>query len=102
VHAWDATAAVGPAEPIDAALAVDGVDEYLDVFMPTRFGHADGPLLTAHLHATDADGEWVVHMGEGRWEVERAHAKGDVAIRATASDLLLLLWGRRAAGDDGF
>jgi hypothetical protein len=32
--------------------------------------------------------------------VEHAHAKGDVAVRGTASDLLLLLWNR--AGSDRF
>jgi uncharacterized protein (TIGR03083 family) len=102
VHAWDATLAAGRPEPIEPALAVDGVDEYLDVFVPTRAGHADGPPLTAHLHATDVDGEWFVRMGDGIWSVERAHAKGEVAIRGAASDLLLLLWGRRDAAGDEF
>jgi len=94
VHGWDATNASGAPEPIEPALAVDGVDEYLDVFVPTKAGHADGSPFTAHLHATDTDGEWVVHMGDGTWSVERAHAKGDVAVRGAASDLLLALWGR--------
>jgi hypothetical protein len=44
-----------------------------------------------HLHCTDADGEWIVHA-DGR--VERAHAKGDAAMRATASDLVLALYRR--------
>ena len=102
VHGWDATAAAGAAVPIEADLAVDGVDEFLDVFVPTRAGHADGPPLSGHLHATDADGEWVVRTGDGTWLVERAHAKGDVAIRGTASDLVLLLWGRRSVDDGRF
>ena len=29
-----------------------------------------------------------------RWPSPREHAKGDVAARGTASDLLLFLWGR--------
>jgi len=96
VHGWDATAARGQGIPIEADLAVDGVDEYLDVFVPTNAAHADGAALSGHLHATDADGEWVVATGDGAWRVERAHAKGDVAIRGTASDLVALLWGRRS------
>jgi len=96
VHGWDATAARGQAIPIEADLAVDGVDEYLDVFVPTNAAHADGVALSGHLHATDADGEWLVATGDGAWRVERAHAKGDVAIRGTASDLVALLWGRRS------
>jgi uncharacterized protein (TIGR03083 family) len=102
VHGWDATLAAGRPQPLEPMLAIDGIDEYLDVFVPARAGHADGASISVHLHATDADGEWVVKMGDGRWSVERAHAKGDVAVRATASDLLLMLWGRRPPDDDAF
>ena len=102
VHGWDATTSAGEAVPIEADLAVDGVDEVLDVFVPARAGRSDGPPLSGHLHATDADGEWVVRTGDGAWLVERAHAKGDVAIRGTASDLVLLLWGRRSVDDGRF
>ena len=31
--------------------------------------------------------------------VERAHVKGDVAVRGAAGDLLLWLWGRRPLDD---
>ena len=99
VHCWDAVAAAGPAEPIPAALAVDGVDEFLDVFVPGRAEHLEGPDETVHLHAGDADGEWVVRTGGGSTEVHRIHGKGDAAVQATASDLLLLLWRRRSPDD---
>jgi predicted lipid carrier protein YhbT len=45
-------------------------------------------------------GEWLVTLGPTGVTVEHAHAKGDVAVRGTASDLLLLLWNR--AGADRF
>ena len=102
VHDWDAERAAGRTEAIEPSLAIDGIDEYLDVFVPRKGGHADGEPLTAHLHATDCEGEWVAHTGAGRWNVRRAHARGDVAVRATASDLLLMLWGRRRPEGDGF
>ncbi|MGZ4694109.1 MAG: maleylpyruvate isomerase family mycothiol-dependent enzyme [Acidimicrobiales bacterium] len=105
MHAWDALEAAGAPEPIDAALAVDGIDEYLEHHVPRRPGFADGPAVTVHLHATDADGEWLVAIGGGAYSVEHSHAKGDVAVRATASDLLLMLWGRvdpQTAADDRF
>ena len=40
------------------------------------------------------------HTGEEVWRydgvvVERAHAKGDVAVRGPASDLLLVAWHRK-------
>ena len=44
-----------------------------------------------HLHCTDVEGEWIVQP-DGR--VEPIHAKGDAALRGTASDLLLALYNR--------
>ena len=46
---------------------------------------------TLHLHCTDRPGEWLLRLTPERLEVERAHAKGDVAVRGAASDLLLVL-----------
>ncbi|HEV7888142.1 MAG TPA: hypothetical protein VGO92_11335, partial [Acidimicrobiales bacterium] len=51
-----------------------------------------------HLHATDVPGEWLVSFEGGVVDVQRGHAKGDAALRGTASDLFLFLWGR--AGPD--
>jgi uncharacterized protein (TIGR03083 family) len=94
VHCWDVLRAVGRDEPIEAKLAVDGIDEFLGVCLPSRPTHLEGPPETIHLHATDGDGEWMVRAGDGTSQVEQTHGKGDAAVRATASDLLLLLWGR--------
>jgi uncharacterized protein (TIGR03083 family) len=102
VHAWDAGDATGAREPVDAALAVDGIDEFFEIFTPLDPGPPVDPVTTVHLHATDADGEWLLSIGGGRFEVERSHAKGDVAVRASASDLLLLLWDRLDLGGDEF
>ncbi len=96
VHRWDAEAAVGPAEAIDPALAVEGIDEIFTVFVPLRRAGAE-PLEmggSLHLHATDADGEWTLTAPDGELIVERGHAKGDVAVRGPASSLYLMLWRR--------
>lgn len=98
VHRWDAQLAHGAQVPIDAALASDGVDEYLMTFLPRwkgKLGHVGG---TIHLHCTDVDGEWFVRLDDEVPVVERVHAKGDVAARGPASDLLLLIWGRVPPG----
>ncbi len=51
-----------------------------------------------HLHCGDLPGEWTLRMNaEGTYDIERAHAKGDCAIRGSASDILLALWRRRPA-----
>lgn len=97
VHRWDACAAVGPTEAVDAAQALDGVDEVLEVFVPKRmqFDTLAGAGETIHLHATDVDdGEWMLTLGPDTVEWSHGHEKGDVAARGTSSDLLLLLWSR--------
>ncbi|MEV6209935.1 maleylpyruvate isomerase family mycothiol-dependent enzyme [Kitasatospora sp. NPDC051914] len=98
VHCWDAQSAAGLAEPVPRATAVDGVDEFLALFHGEAVPPADFPEGGVHLHATDGEGEWSVRVADGAWTVAREHAKGAVAVRGEASDLLLWLWGR--AGDD--
>lgn len=97
VHRWDIQAASsGSPDPIESDVAVDALDEMLAVTLPWGV-RPDQPLPgTVHLHCTDSDGEWFVDAG-GR--VETIHAKGDVALRGTASDLLLALYSRLSLGD---
>ena len=95
VHRWDVESAAGAPSPIDAELAVDGVDEMFEVFLPRlRSGTLPTGGETIHLHATDCEGEWLLTMGPEGFAWEHGHAKGDVAARGSASDLLLFLWGR--------
>jgi uncharacterized protein (TIGR03083 family) len=93
IHRWDGQAAAGTTEPIDTALAVDGVDEFLTLFLDNAAEGADlGGSL--HLHATDADCEWVIRSQDGRLISSAEHAKADAAVRGTASDLALFLTNR--------
>lgn len=97
VHRWDIErAATGRPEPIEPDVAADSVDEILAVTLPWGV-RPDKPLpASVHLHCTDIEGEWFIHP-DGR--VEPEHAKGDVAIRGTASDLLLALYTRVPIGE---
>jgi uncharacterized protein (TIGR03083 family) len=98
VHRVDAQLAAGTPAPVDADLAVDGVDEFLTVFLPRLAGGVmalDG--ATVHLHCTDTEGEWLIARDGDDLVVTREHAKGDVAARGSASDLVLFLWGRVGA-----
>lgn len=101
VHRVDAELAAGePHDPVDPVMAVDGVDEVCDVFLPASAGQPiGGNGETLHLHATDAEGEWLLTMHADRVDVDRGHAKGDAAIRGRAADLLLLVWGRDPLGE---
>ena len=95
VHRFDAQLAAGDPQPIEHALAVDGIDEFF-MLIPFWRGASQlaGSSESMHLHATDGDGEWLVRLGADGVVVTREHAKGDVALRASASDLVLFLYGR--------
>jgi uncharacterized protein (TIGR03083 family) len=95
VHRWDGDHAVGSAQPIEAELASDGIDEFLEHFDVSRKADAAPLGGSVHLHCTDVAGEWIVREDAGgAVTVERRHEKGDAAMRGTASDLLLVLWRR--------
>ena len=94
VHRWDADNAAGAATDIEAHLASDGIDEFLFFHLEWR---TDAPVRvggSVHLHCTDVPGEWTVREGNDAFSVQREHAKGECAIRGTASDILLQLWRR--------
>ena len=100
IHRWDAQSATGAQAPIAPDLAVDGIDERLEHLVPSmEFNAAGAGALTGagesvHLHCTDADGEWFLRFAPDGFTFTREHAKGDVAVRGPASDLLLWLVGR--------
>ncbi|MEN3308576.1 MAG: hypothetical protein V7603_4778 [Micromonosporaceae bacterium] len=103
VHRWDAQFALVSAEPIEAKLAVDGVAEVLDTWLPA--GRGSGPRDATGmvaLCATDAEHEWFVRLRDGGGlalldtdtllDTDQHHERA--AARGTASDLLLALFGR--------
>ncbi len=99
IHLLDAQLACSTAPDIDAAMASDGIDEYLTVALP-RVLAGEGvtaPLTTLHIHCTDVDGEWLIVPSADGLEITREHAKGDAALRGPAAALLADLWGRRGA-----
>lgn len=98
VHRWDAEhAALGRTSPLDPELASDGIAEMLEVFVPRlhRRGTLKGSGESFHFHRTDGPGEWLVRFGPDGAEVSAEHAKGDVVLRGSAEDLLLVLWRRQ-------
>ena len=100
VHRWDAQTAVdaGAVDPIDPEHAADAVDELLLSLLPSRTQPpADGGLRTFHLHRTDGPGEWFVTVDADGYRAERAHEKGDIAVRGSAAGLVLFVWHRSTA-----
>lgn len=99
IHRWDAADALGARVELAPDLAVDGLDELLTVFLPVLAADGPGDGATVHVHATDADGEWLVTFTPAGPAVDRRHAKGDTALRGPAAALLLALWGRTGFDD---
>ncbi|HUI47105.1 MAG TPA: maleylpyruvate isomerase family mycothiol-dependent enzyme [Acidimicrobiia bacterium] len=95
VHRYDAQLAARAPQPVAHDLSVDGIDELFELvpFWP-RADRVRGDGETLHFHCTDGTGEWLARLERDGLTVTREHAKGDVAARGTASDLLLFLYGR--------
>jgi uncharacterized protein (TIGR03083 family) len=97
IHRWDVAGG-----EVDAPAAVDGIDELLEAGAPRITGLPADLAGTVHLHATDRGiegGEWLVALGPSGVTVTKEHAKGDVAVRGTASDLFLWTWNRLELDD---
>jgi len=103
VHRWDAQMGVtGLTEPVEAKLAVDGITEVLDSWLPAglRKGPLDRTGIVA-LHAMDAGQVWYVRLrGTGIALLDTdtlldddEHHERAVAA-GSASDLMLALYGR--------
>jgi uncharacterized protein (TIGR03083 family) len=115
VHRADAAGTVGAAYTVDAALAVDAVDEFLDLLSGLTAGEAagadgagggdPGPGGTVHLHATDAgpglSAEWLVTLDLPTFGWRHAHEKATVAVRAPLVDLLRVVTRRLPPDAEG-
>jgi hypothetical protein len=98
IHRWDAQLAHGEPAPVEAALAAEGIEETFEVMVFARRVWAEHPRQgageTYHFHRTDGPGEWLVRFPPEGPVIGREHAKGDIALRGSASDLFLFLWQR--------
>jgi uncharacterized protein (TIGR03083 family) len=114
VHLADLQQVIGSTTDIPPDLAADGVAEVLDVFLPRMHAKGRPARLSAplELHATDTGDAWlltpplrrddppIVRRLEspslGALEVLDLDGHRVDAVRAAASDLMLLLWKRRS------
>jgi uncharacterized protein (TIGR03083 family) len=107
-HRADAMLALGAKYTLDEEVALDTVDEWLDLaslafraethpWLPELLG----PGRTLHFHATDsapeAGAEWVVDLTGETITWRRAHEKCAAAIRGPLVDLLLVIYRRLPA-----
>ncbi|MBB4853452.1 uncharacterized protein (TIGR03083 family) [Mycobacteroides chelonae] len=101
VHRWDIEHAYRrwDAEPIDTALAADGIGEWSELFTPRRIGRDGGTpedLQGARvlLNANDGGGAWLLRADADSIGIVDDDATPDATITASTSDLLLALWHR--------
>jgi uncharacterized protein (TIGR03083 family) len=104
VHRWDAQAAAGGAEPVDAELAADAIGQTFEIMAPMRRALKAAPPGQGERFAfrrTDGTERWNIRF-DGAGLVPH-DGPGDVELSGTASDLMLFLWQRisadAAAGD---
>jgi uncharacterized protein (TIGR03083 family) len=101
MHRRDAEDAVGKPSGFDPALAADGIDELLELWIPRTFAYGDfgGTGQVIGLRATDTDDAWSITVQP---EATLWHRCGDdqadVIARGMASDLYLFVWNRLGVG----
>jgi uncharacterized protein (TIGR03083 family) len=102
VHRWDAQVASGLTEPVETKLAVDGVSEVLDSWLPGgRRRVRESPVSgLAQLVASDVAHAWLVRIRgaavallDTSTVMHEPH-RIDAQAVGTASDIQLALWGR--------
>lgn len=108
VHLADAEFAAGIAPEVDAALAVDGIDEFLDnVSHAAYFAYkvtelrGNGERISFNAaDAADAGARWSISLTPDGFSWDHVDADADVSVSGAAPDLYLMVWGRRRP-DDG-
>ncbi|GAA4962679.1 maleylpyruvate isomerase family mycothiol-dependent enzyme [Actinoplanes utahensis] len=98
VHAFDAQEAAGRPEPLPAAVAVDGVGEFLTVWMGSREAWPHRPARVA-FQAIEGP-SWTLDLSPAGARTDPP-ASGDpvTRVQATASDLVLALYRRIPLAD---
>ncbi|MEV7196176.1 maleylpyruvate isomerase family mycothiol-dependent enzyme [Streptomyces sp. NPDC093510] len=108
VHRADAAIAAGVVYEVEPDVAVDAIDEWLDlVALAQRTDPEDsatelrGAGRSIHLHATDdapdgLDAEWLIEFGDDGFTWRRGHAKATVALRGPLTEVLLAFYRRRS------
>lgn len=106
VHRADAAIAAGVTFDVAPDVAADCLSEWLSLVAARPVGStplAEGTSL--HLHATDedltVDGEWMVRAAGGGITWAHEHAKGTVAMRGKAADLVLAVLRRLPSDHPG-
>ena len=96
IHRWDAQNAAGHPDGFEPAVAVDGIDEMMELWIPRAFnlGQFGGRGQTIQLEGIDGDASWLITVEADRTEWRRGHNGADVSARGRLGDLYLFVWSR--------
>lgn len=101
VHAYDAQQAAAHAEPLPAAVAADGVSEYLHVELPTNGPWPYEPATV--VLETGRGGKWVLDLGPEGVHVlsgdDHGNVKPHATVTADPSDMVLAFYRRDTIGE---
>ncbi|RDI21015.1 uncharacterized protein (TIGR03083 family) [Lentzea flaviverrucosa] len=101
IHRWDMCNALGVPFSLDPEIAQDTLREWTGLALPYAFQRWPSETAalagsgTVHLHATDAEAEFVIDLTGPAPVVEEGHAKASVALRGPVVDLVLAVYRRR-------
>lgn len=99
VHRIDVEQAADDATPVDAALALDGIDEVLTVFLGVRDAGSDGGP-TGTVSVVSGGRTWIAHLEDEHIRVEKhGDATTDAEISGEPAAVFLHLWGRAQLDD---
>lgn len=96
VHRVDVERASGPAAPVDADLAVDGVDEVLVMMLAGDWSDEVVPHLTGTAVVSTGGRSWRVAMAPAEVTVSEPAGEAEATVSGDPSSVLLWLWGRAA------
>ncbi|WP_245996726.1 maleylpyruvate isomerase family mycothiol-dependent enzyme [Streptomyces armeniacus] len=107
VHRWDATAALGAEYVLAPEVAVEGLDEWMEMSaLPQAYASEPlrrelaGPGRTLHFHPTDTGAaplegaEWLVDLTGDTFVWRHAHEEAAATVRGPLTSLLLLMYDR--------
>ncbi len=101
VHAFDAQQAAGHGLPLPAAVAADGVNEYITVELPTNGPWPFEPATV--ILETGPGGSWLLDLGPNGLHVlqgdDHGDAKPSATVTADPSDMVLAFYRRDLTGE---
>ena len=102
VHRFDAEAARGAPQPIDAALAADSIEEIfvmIAAFAAQGDGTGKGEGQSVGLAPGDRPERWTMTMAPSGLAVDRSAGAADLTLSGSMSDLELVAYQRPALGE---